>query len=153
MSALGSPKTYAGLAAFHAVDAVACGVQVAPIKKILDDLGVPEEIRPVFPIVKGAAHPGDPRSQGDFGGAGMNERELCTLERAGIGEGPWAAYLDFSAMLILRMLLFGYFDDVRLIQGRFDAAGEYAGGPHTDAATLTDSLGHPLAAPHYSVAA
>jgi DoxX-like family len=55
MSVLGSPKTYAALAAFQAVDAVGCAVQVAPIKKILDDLGVPEDIRPVFPVVKGAA--------------------------------------------------------------------------------------------------
>jgi hypothetical protein len=55
MSVLGSPKTYAALAAFHAVDAVAAGVQVAPVKKVLDDVGVPEEIRPVFPVVKAAA--------------------------------------------------------------------------------------------------
>jgi DoxX-like family len=55
MSVLGSPKTYAALAAFHAVDAVGCAVQVAPIKKILDDLDIPEDIRPVFPVVKGAA--------------------------------------------------------------------------------------------------
>ena len=55
MSGLTSPKTYAALAAFQAVDAVACGVQVAPIKKVLDDLGVPEEIRPVLPVVKAAA--------------------------------------------------------------------------------------------------
>jgi hypothetical protein len=55
MSVLGSPKTYAALAAFHAVDAVGCAVQVAPIKKVLDDLGVPEDIRPVLPVVKGAA--------------------------------------------------------------------------------------------------
>jgi DoxX-like family len=55
MSALTSPKTYAALGAFHAVDAVLCAVQVAPIKKILDDLGVPEDIRPVFPVVKAAA--------------------------------------------------------------------------------------------------
>jgi len=55
MSALTSPKTYAALAAFHAADAVACGVQVAPIKKVLDDLGVPEGLRPVFPVVKAAA--------------------------------------------------------------------------------------------------
>ena len=52
---LTSPKTYAGLAAFHAVDAVGCAVQVAPIKKILDDLGVPEGVRPVLPVVKAAA--------------------------------------------------------------------------------------------------
>jgi tryptophan 2-monooxygenase len=91
----------------------------------------------------------DPHRPGDFGGAGMSERELCVLERAGIGEGPWAAYLDFAAMLILRMLMFGYFDDVRLIQGRFAETGDYAGGPHLDAAQLTDSLGHPLAAPRY----
>lgn len=55
MSALTSPKAYVGLAAFHAVDSVACAVQVAPIKKILDDLGIPEEIRPVLPVVKAAA--------------------------------------------------------------------------------------------------
>src|ERR1700758_1442627 len=55
MSALTSPKTYAALAAFQAGDAVACGVQVAPIKKVLDDLGVPDEIRPVLPVVKAAA--------------------------------------------------------------------------------------------------
>jgi hypothetical protein len=55
MSALTSPKTYAGLAAFHAIDAVGCAVQLAPIKKILDDLGIPEDIRPVFPVVKAAA--------------------------------------------------------------------------------------------------
>src|SRR6516162_224899 len=55
MSALTSPKTYAALAAFHAADAVACGVQVAPIKKVLDNLGVPDDIRPVLPVVKAAA--------------------------------------------------------------------------------------------------
>jgi hypothetical protein len=55
MSALTSPKTYAALGVFHAVDAVACGVQVAPIKKVLDDVGVPDEIRPVLPVVKAAA--------------------------------------------------------------------------------------------------
>jgi hypothetical protein len=55
MGALTSPKTYAALAAFQAVDAVACGVQVAPIKKTLDALGVPDNIRPVLPVVKTAA--------------------------------------------------------------------------------------------------
>ena len=55
MSVLTSPKTYAALAVFHAVDAVACGVQVAPIRKVLDDLRVPDEIRPVLPVVKTAA--------------------------------------------------------------------------------------------------
>jgi hypothetical protein len=55
MSALTSPKTYAGLAAFHAVDAVACAVQVAPIKEVLDRLGVPDSVRPVIPVVKVAA--------------------------------------------------------------------------------------------------
>jgi hypothetical protein len=55
MSVLTSPKTYAGLAALNAVDAVACGVQVAPIKRVLDDLGVPDNIRPVLPVVKAAA--------------------------------------------------------------------------------------------------
>jgi tryptophan 2-monooxygenase len=91
----------------------------------------------------------DHGANGDFGGAGMSERELCVIERAGIGQGPWAAYLDFSSMLIFRMIFFGFFDDLRLIQGRFDADGDYAGGPHAGDATLADSLGHPLAAPRY----
>jgi hypothetical protein len=34
---------------------VAGGVQIAPIKKVLDDVGVPDEIRPVLPVVKAAA--------------------------------------------------------------------------------------------------
>ncbi|ATA28350.1 hypothetical protein MLM_1785 [Mycobacterium lepraemurium] len=55
MSALTSPKTYAALGVFHAVDAVACGVQVAPIRKTLDNLGVPDNIRPVLSVVKAAA--------------------------------------------------------------------------------------------------
>jgi hypothetical protein len=55
MGALTSPKTYAALAAFQAVDAVACGVQIAPIKKTLDALGVPDNIRPVLPVVKTTA--------------------------------------------------------------------------------------------------
>ena len=55
MGVLTSPKTYAALAAFHAGDAVACAIPIAPIAKVLDDLGVPENIRPVLPVVKAAA--------------------------------------------------------------------------------------------------
>ncbi|OBG97832.1 DoxX family protein [Mycobacterium sp. E3247] len=55
MSVFSSPKTYVALGAFHAVDAVLCGVQIAPIKKVLDDVGLPENVRPVLPVVKGAA--------------------------------------------------------------------------------------------------
>jgi DoxX-like family len=52
---LTSPKVYAGLAAFQAVDAVACALQIPPIKKALDDVHLAEELRPVLPVVKGAA--------------------------------------------------------------------------------------------------
>ncbi len=55
MSALTSPKTYAALAAFQAGDAVACAIPLAPIANILDQLGVPEAVRPVLPIVKVAS--------------------------------------------------------------------------------------------------
>lgn len=55
MSALTSPKTYGALSAFHAVDAVLCAVQVPPIKKALDTVEVPDNIRPVLPVVKAAA--------------------------------------------------------------------------------------------------
>lgn len=55
MSTLTSPRTYGALATFHAVDAVACAVQVPPIKKALDTVEVPENVRPVLPVVKVAA--------------------------------------------------------------------------------------------------
>ena len=55
MSVFTSPKTYTALGAFHAVDAVLCGVQIAPIRKVLDDVGLPENVRPVLPVVKAAA--------------------------------------------------------------------------------------------------
>lgn len=46
---------YAALGLFHAGDAVACVVQPPPIKKVLDTVGLPENIRPVIPVVKAAA--------------------------------------------------------------------------------------------------
>lgn len=55
MNALTSPRTYAGLAAFQAADAVACAIPVAPIAKALDGLGVPQQIRWILPAVKGAS--------------------------------------------------------------------------------------------------
>ncbi|HWS90965.1 MAG TPA: DoxX family protein [Mycobacterium sp.] len=55
MSALTSPKTYAALAAFQAGDAVACAMPLPPIAKTLDNLGVPDSVRPVLPVVKAAS--------------------------------------------------------------------------------------------------
>lgn len=50
-----SPRTYVGLAAFQAADAVACAAQVPPIRKSLDAVGCPDDVRRVLPVVKGAA--------------------------------------------------------------------------------------------------
>jgi hypothetical protein len=55
VGALTSPTTYAGLAAFQAVDAVACAIPIPPIAKILDTLGVPQEIRWLLPASKAAS--------------------------------------------------------------------------------------------------
>lgn len=55
MSALTSPKTYAALAAFQAADAVACGIPIPPIAKILDNLGIPQDIRWILPASKAAS--------------------------------------------------------------------------------------------------
>ncbi|MCV7196632.1 DoxX family protein [Mycobacterium angelicum] len=52
MSVLTSPKTYAALAVFQVGDAVACAIPASYIAKTLDDLGVPEAVRPVLPVVK-----------------------------------------------------------------------------------------------------
>lgn len=55
MSVLTSPKTYAGLAALQAVDAVACAIPVPFIAKALDTVECPQRIRPILPIVKVAS--------------------------------------------------------------------------------------------------
>jgi hypothetical protein len=55
MSAFTSPKTYAALAAFQAGDAVACAIPIPPIKKALDQYGVPDDIRWILPVVKAAS--------------------------------------------------------------------------------------------------
>jgi len=52
---LTSTKAYTGLAVFQAVDAIACAAQVPPIKKSLDAVGCPDNVRRVLPAVKGAA--------------------------------------------------------------------------------------------------
>jgi DoxX-like family len=55
VSVLTSPKTYAGLAAFQAVDAVACAIPVAPVAKTLDTLRIPQDIRWLLPAAKAAS--------------------------------------------------------------------------------------------------
>lgn len=54
-SRLRSPRAYAILAANQAGDAVACAIPLPMIAKILDDLGVPQEIRWVLPASKAAS--------------------------------------------------------------------------------------------------
>ncbi len=55
MATLTSPKTYAGLAAFQAIDAVACAIPIPPITKSMDTLGVPEDVRWMLPAAKAAS--------------------------------------------------------------------------------------------------
>ena len=50
-----SPKTYVGLAAFQAADALACAARVPPITKSLDAVGCPDSVRRVLPPVKAAS--------------------------------------------------------------------------------------------------
>ena len=58
MGSVTSTRTYDGLAAFQALDAVACAIPIAPIAKTLDSLGIPEEIRWVMPASKAASAAG-----------------------------------------------------------------------------------------------
>jgi hypothetical protein len=55
MGGLTSPKTYAGLAAFQAADAVACAIPLPAITKALDQYGVPSNIRWILPAAKAAS--------------------------------------------------------------------------------------------------
>jgi hypothetical protein len=48
-------RTYTVLALLQAGDAVACGLQLPPVKKALDDVDLPEHLRPVLPVVKAAS--------------------------------------------------------------------------------------------------
>jgi hypothetical protein len=52
---LTSPKTYAGLAAFQAGDAIACAIPLPAITKALDQYGVPPDIRWILPAAKAAS--------------------------------------------------------------------------------------------------
>jgi hypothetical protein len=55
VSALISTKTYAALATFQAADALACAIPVSLITKVLDQLGVPPNIRWILPVSKAAS--------------------------------------------------------------------------------------------------
>ncbi|TRW83238.1 hypothetical protein FK535_11270 [Mycolicibacterium sp. 018/SC-01/001] len=48
-------RTYAVLAAMQAGDAVACIGPIAPVRAALDAVGLPENVRPLLPIVKAAS--------------------------------------------------------------------------------------------------
>ena len=50
-----APKVYTALAAVQAGDAVACGLQLPPIRKALDAVNCPPQVRPILPVVKGAS--------------------------------------------------------------------------------------------------
>ncbi|HZQ32173.1 MAG TPA: DoxX family protein [Mycobacterium sp.] len=54
-AALSAPRTYVGLAAFQAGDAVACSVPVKYIANSLETLGVPEKAHWVMTVVKAAS--------------------------------------------------------------------------------------------------
>jgi DoxX-like family len=55
MLALTSPRVYTALAAVQAGDAVACALQIPPIKKALDDVNLAQGLRPVLPVAKAAS--------------------------------------------------------------------------------------------------
>ena len=65
-----------GLAAFNALDAVACAIPAPYIKRDLDRLGCPENLQRALPVVKGAAAIGLV--------AGMKEPRLGRLTSAAL---------------------------------------------------------------------
>jgi len=48
-------RAYAVLAAMQAGDAVACIGPIPPVRAALDAVGLPEQVRPVLPVVKAAS--------------------------------------------------------------------------------------------------
>lgn len=85
---------------------------------------------------------------GYFGGLGMTEEEATLFYTIGAGDGSWGAFYDICCLFPIRTLLFGYGTDHRLIQGKFNDQGEFAGGPQ-NAAVCHDSLGNPIPSPNY----
>jgi tryptophan 2-monooxygenase len=60
---------------------------------------------------------------GDFGGLGMDESEAQVFYAIGMGDGGWGAFYDVSALWVIRTLLFGFGDELKLVLGaRRDSA-------------------------------
>jgi tryptophan 2-monooxygenase len=87
----------------------------------------------------------DPKRRGYFGGLGMTEQEAHIFAVVGMGEGGWGAFYDISCLYVLRTALFGFFDRLQLIQGKFSDDGS----PLRFDETPEDSLGQPLAKPAF----
>jgi tryptophan 2-monooxygenase len=86
----------------------------------------------------------DPACPGDFGGLAMTREQARIFAFVGMGEGGWGAFYDISCLYVLRTALFGFFDGLQLIQGRFsdDCSRDIPESP-------CDSLGRPLAKPAF----
>jgi len=90
-------------------------------------------------------HPAKP---GYFGGLGMTEAEANLFYTIGAGDGSWGAFYDISCLYPIRTLLFGFGANHQLMQGRFDAKGNFVPGQQYGKRT-EDSLGNTLEPPHY----
>jgi tryptophan 2-monooxygenase len=71
----------------------------------------------------GIMHPERPW---DFGGMGMTSREADVFATIGAGDGGWGPFYDVSALWVIRTLLFGYANDLRLIVGKTAPGSEPA---------------------------
>jgi tryptophan 2-monooxygenase len=60
----------------------------------------------------------DPEAPWDFGGMGMTGAEAEVFATIGAGDGGWGPFYDVSALWVLRTLMFGYTDNLKLIIGK-----------------------------------
>lgn len=89
----------------------------------------------------------NPDKPGDFGGLGMTEEESELFYTIGAGDGAWGAFYDISCLYVMRTLLFGFGNNLKLIKGRFDG-DTFLGGPQAGQ-PLEDSSGTPYDGPDY----
>jgi tryptophan 2-monooxygenase len=82
---------------------------------------------------------------GNFGGLGMTERESELFKVIGMGDGGWGAFYDISCLYVLRIFMFGFADQLQLIQGCLTDRGS----PDQDLNDLRDSLGEVLMPPRF----
>jgi tryptophan 2-monooxygenase len=89
-----------------------------------------------------------PRSHapGNFGGPGLDPSQARILAVVGMGDGGWGAFYDISCLYVLRIVMFGFFDNLQMIVGKIGKDEKLSIAPEQ---IPCDSAGKKLATPRF----